>query len=122
MAKYQVCKYNGGVVCSKGDCRFCGWCTDEELMTEGQAIILEEKRLADEQQKQIEEKKSNNPYWENICKMAEKQRAKGIDTYGQGLEENMASMIKRIEHLQEELIDGLMYCEWIKDNFMEVKA
>ena len=90
-------------------------------MTEGQAIMLEEKRLADEQQKQIDEKKSNNPYWENICKMAEKQRAKGIDTYGQGLEENPADLIQRIEHLQEELIDGLMYCQWIKDKLMEGK-
>lgn len=114
MAKYQVCKYNGGVVCSKGDCRFCGWCTDEELMTEGQAIMLEEKRLADEQQKQIEEKKSNNPYWENICKMAEKQRAKGIDTYGQGLEENPMAIMERLEYLQEELIDSLVYIEHIK--------
>lgn len=121
MAKYQVCKYNAGVVCSKGDCRFCGWCTDEDLMTEGQAIMLEEKRLADEQQKQIEEKKTVNPYWENICKMAEKQRAKGIDTYGQGLEDNPMAIMERLEYLQEELIDGLMYIEHIKAWLMEVK-
>lgn len=57
----------------------------------------------------------NNPYWENICTMAERQRNKGLSVYGQGLEYNHADIIERINHLQEELIDGLMYCEWIKD-------
>ena len=57
----------------------------------------------------------NNPYWKNICAIAEKQRAKGIATYGQGIEMNPADAVTRIEYLQEELIDALMYCEWIKD-------
>jgi hypothetical protein len=57
----------------------------------------------------------NNPYWERICKLSEAQRKKGMETYGQGLESNPAAMLKRIEHLQEELVDALMYCEWIKD-------
>lgn len=128
MAKYQVCKYNAGVVCSKGDCRFCGWCTDEDLKAEGQAMIvmleeqrLEEQRLAEEQQKLVEEKKAINPYWERICEMASKQRAKGIDTYGQGLEDNPMAIMERLEYLQEELIDGLMYIEHIKAWLMEVK-
>ena len=59
--------------------------------------------------------KKNNPYWDNICTIAERQRAKGIRTYGTGLEDNHAEIITRIEHLEEELIDALMYCEWIKD-------
>ena len=46
--------------------------------------------------------------------MAERQRNKGLSVYGQGLEDNHADVIERINHLQEELIDGLMYCEWIK--------
>ena len=54
--------------------------------------------------------------------MAKKQRAKGMETYGQGLEMNPADMIQRIEHLQEELIDGLMYCEWIKDKLKEAET
>ena len=57
-----------------------------------------------------------NPYWKNVCAIAEKQRAKGIETYGQGIEMNPADVITRIEYLQEELIDALMYCEWIKDS------
>lgn len=54
-------------------------------------------------------------YWENICGMYERQRDKRIKIYGQTLEENTKlSPIERLEYLQEELIDGLMYIEHIK--------
>lgn len=56
-----------------------------------------------------------NPYWENICAIADKQRKKGIETYGQGLEDNTWDIEKRIQYLEEELVDALMYCEWIKE-------
>ena len=54
-------------------------------------------------------------YWDNIKKMQQKQIEKGINKYGQILEEN-TKMTKneRIEYLQEEMIDALMYCEHIK--------
>lgn len=61
-----------------------------------------------------------NPYWERICKLSDRQRAKGLEKYGLGLESNPGAILERIEHLQEELIDGLMYCEWIKDKLMEL--
>lgn len=57
----------------------------------------------------------DNKYWGNICAIAEKQRAKGINTYGTGIEDNPADIITRIEYLEEELVDALMYCEWVKD-------
>ena len=60
-------------------------------------------------------KKADNPYWERVTAIAQRQRDKGISTYGQGIEKNPADIIKRIEYLQEELVDALMYCEWIKD-------
>lgn len=62
-----------------------------------------------------------NPYWGRICDLADRQRAKGIATYDMGLEDNPAALRKRIEHLQEELLDGLMYCEWIKDKIDELE-
>ncbi len=62
-----------------------------------------------------------NPYWERICKLSERQRRKGMETYGQGLENNPAALIERINHLEEELIDAAMYCEWIKEKFCENK-
>jgi hypothetical protein len=110
MAHQKVCLFNPGVDCDGGSCESCGWGKKGKDLT----------RLKDCFEivpKQPE--KPKNPYWERICELSDKQRAKGMETYGQGLESNPADMLKRIEHLQEELIDGLMYCEWIKDKLTE---
>lgn len=57
-----------------------------------------------------------NPYWRRITQMSDRQRIKGIETYGQGLEQfTTPNAVKRIEYIQEELIDALMYLEWLKD-------
>lgn len=54
-------------------------------------------------------------YWANICALQKRQTEKGIRKYGQRLEDNTAlSQSKRLEYLEEELIDGLMYIEHIK--------
>ena len=58
---------------------------------------------------------ADNPYWANIEAIATRRRQKGIETYGQGLEANQADMVTRLTYLEEELIDALMYCEWIKE-------
>ena len=58
---------------------------------------------------------SDNPYWANIEAIAARQREKGIDTYGQGLEANPADIMTRLTYLEEELVDALMYIEWAKD-------
>lgn len=56
-------------------------------------------------------------YWERICKIQEEQTDKGIKKYGQILEENTGMTInQRIRYAQEELIDGLMYLEHLKEN------
>lgn len=57
-----------------------------------------------------------NPYWERITRMSDRQREKGVKTYGQGLEQfTTPDALQRIEYIQEELIDALMYLEWLKD-------
>lgn len=60
-----------------------------------------------------------NPYWERITAISQRQRAKGIRTYGQGLEANRAAIETRLEYIQEELIDALMYIEWVKDGLKD---
>lgn len=63
----------------------------------------------------IEPNANNERYWSNICEMQRKQTEKGKRTYGQILEENTSmSVIERLEYLEEELIDALMYIEHIK--------
>ena len=61
--------------------------------------------------------KSNtaNPYWECITATANRQREKGLREYGQGLEANPADIVTRLNYLEEELIDALMYIEWAKE-------
>lgn len=61
----------------------------------------------------------DNPYWKNITRIAERQRVKGIRSYGKGIEDNNLSVIDRFEFLQEELIDALMYIEWIKEGIQD---
>ena len=57
----------------------------------------------------------HSDYWENICKLNEKQEIKGKNKYGVSLEDNTTlTRNQRIEHLEEELIDGLKYCEHLK--------
>lgn len=54
-------------------------------------------------------------YFDNIAEIMERQKEKGLKKYGCLLEENKTlSIFQRIEHLQEELIDGLQYCEHLK--------
>lgn len=59
-------------------------------------------------------------YWKNICEIQEKQKQKGLSKYGQVLEENTGmTTTERIEYLQEELVDALMYLEHLKENIKE---
>lgn len=54
-------------------------------------------------------------YRNNIVELIDAQRSKGISKYGGTLEENTTlTDDQRIRHVQEELVDGLMYCEHLK--------
>ena len=59
------------------------------------------------------EKSENKPvYQQRIEERIAAQVAKGREKYGVTLEDNgTLTEAQRIEHLEEELIDGLMYCE-----------
>ena len=63
----------------------------------------------------LEAKESDNPYWDNICKIARQQRDKGLKEYGQGLEDNTdLSTDERIKMVEEEMVDALMYLEHLR--------
>lgn len=57
-------------------------------------------------------------YLARIMDRFKKQEQKGIAKYGQILEDNPAQIKERLEHLAQELTDGLMYVEWIKEGIM----
>ena len=56
-----------------------------------------------------------NPYWKRIEGLSNAQRAKGMKTYGKGLEMNSEAISKRLTYIEEELIDALMYIEHCKE-------
>lgn len=58
---------------------------------------------------------SGNDYWQNICNIQQRQTDKGIQHYGQRLEDNEdMSVLDGLTYLEEELIDALMYIEHLK--------
>lgn len=62
----------------------------------------------------------SNPYRDNINAIMDRQRNKGLETYGMGLEDNTdPSAIERIEYIEEELVDALNYLEWLKEKLSE---
>ena len=54
-------------------------------------------------------------YWDRITAIYNRQREKGLKKYGLPLEDNPASIDTRIRYIEEELVDALMYCEWVRD-------
>lgn len=56
-----------------------------------------------------------HPYRAAVEKLLDQQEQKGIDKYGVTLDQNTTlTDAQRIEHLEEELVDALMYCEHLK--------
>ena len=82
-------------------------CYDEEDIVERNYEILFGDKV---------EKVDDRPdYWAEVCKIQARQTEKGLAKYGQRLEDNEnLGIIERLEYLEEELIDGLMYIEHIK--------
>lgn len=64
---------------------------------------------------QAKTKNQTDTYRDAIVAMIDKQRAKGLEKYGQTLEDNTTlTNCQRIEHAQEELVDALQYLEHLK--------
>jgi hypothetical protein len=63
----------------------------------------------------------NNPYWDRITAIANRQRAKGVKEYGRGVEDDTADINVRLDRIEEELIDTLMYLEHLRDGINRIK-
>lgn len=58
-------------------------------------------------------------YRQAIVARIDAQTTKGIEKYGQTLEHNPAGVEERLEHLAQELTDGLAYIEWVKEGLSQ---
>lgn len=121
-----------GLTCDDHGCEGCPYDSirsgerscESMIFEDTKAIILQFVSENENLKKQIADKDDfintlleveHSDYWENICKLNAKQEIKGKSKYGVPLEENTTLTRKqRIEHLEEELIDGLKYCEHLK--------
>lgn len=91
--------------------------TINRLLVENQSLHEALDATTDENRAMKAELKVNlgNSYWMNICKMNARQESKGMEKYGEPLEENTTlTTTQRIEHAQEEAIDLLKYLEHLK--------
>jgi len=62
------------------------------------------------------EVKMKDRYWNNITSIYAQQRQKGIENYNMTLEDNQSVDFEdRIQYIEEEMVDSLMYLEWLKD-------
>lgn len=116
--------------CSK---RSCSTCTTDFLTAFKTEVLKNKKKTFKEHEVQDSEDKvytttktdnvptkfgykNDKDFWYNITKLNEKQTAKGLETYGMRLEDNVSvNVIERLTYIEEELIDALKYCEWVKD-------
>lgn len=60
-------------------------------------------------------------YWDRITAIYQHQREKGMKKYGLPLEDNPANIDTRLRYIEEELVDALMYCEWVRDRLTKKK-
>lgn len=64
----------------------------------------------------VDEMCGDDKYWCRISDINHRQNKKGMEKYGVSLADNATlTFAQRIEHLEEELIDGLKYCEHLKE-------
>lgn len=105
------------ISCQEGKCGDCAYYYDEDCAEsiKKDAEKLIHSLLDENKALHTEITASHGGYWGNICELNAKQETKGKSKYGVSLEDNTTLTRKqRIEHLEEELIDGLKYCEHLK--------
>ena len=117
--KKIVGEYCGSIFCSECVLNVGGWesacCKDANCLRIRTASEKDLDRALNLIEYNTTEKKHKNPYWERITAIANRQREKGISEYGKGLESDTADIMTRLDRIQEELIDALMYIEHLRD-------
>lgn len=95
---------------SVGKCIHIAKATEEEL--DRAIAIIEGREIAAD---------PGNPYWDRITAVANRQRSKGLKEYGKGVEDDTADINVRLDRIEEELIDALMYLEHLRDGIARIK-
>lgn len=70
----------------------------------------------------MEQELQKNLILRNVQKLLEKQTEKGLKKYGTTVNPADYTFIEWIEHLQQEMIDAIVYCETLKFKYAHLKA
>lgn len=111
---YKYCQSREGCLCPDA-CPLYN--TDPECYSDDYAVEDHYEILFGDK---VEKTDGRPDYWAEICRIQARQTEKGVKKYGRRLEDNHElTMRERLEYLEEELIDGLMYIEHIKAAFRD---
>lgn len=65
---------------------------------------------------------NKNQILRNVQKLLETQTEKGIEKYGTTVNPSDYTFVGWLEHLQQELVDAVVYCETLKFKYAHLKA
>lgn len=65
---------------------------------------------------------NKNQILRNVQKMLEEQTRKGLEKYGTTVNPNDYTFVGWLEHLQQEMIDAVVYCEVLKFKYAHLVA
>lgn len=70
----------------------------------------------------MEQQLQKNLILRNVQQLLEKQTKKGIEKYGTTVNPGDYTFVEWLEHLQQELVDAVVYCETLKFKYAHLKA
>jgi hypothetical protein len=65
---------------------------------------------------------NKNQILRNVQKLLEEQTKKGLEKYGKTVNPADYDFIGWLEHLQQEMVDAIVYCEVLKFKYAHLKA
>lgn len=67
-----------------------------------------------DEQEEVDVVPIGDVYWQEVTVVANRQREKGIKTYGHGLEADTQDVFGRLDYIEEELVDALVYLRHLR--------
>lgn len=94
----------------------------QRICVKTQSIITARKVGIEMDAKHWMEELNKNQILRNVQKLLETQTEKGIEKYGTTVNPSDYTLVGWLEHLQQEMIDAIVYCEVLKFKFVHLIA
>ena len=70
----------------------------------------------------MESELNKNQILRNVQELLEKQTKKGLEKYGKTVNPDDYDFIGWLEHLQQEMVDAIVYCEVLKFKYAHLQS